>query len=677
MFRGTNQPIAKRQWLLTSTVSCGLLLFLGAVTLSPPLHAEPDKQDSALEQRTRFLAAKNALKDGDAETFLQNAVTLQDYPLYPYLIYWHMRDNLADQSNVTIEAFLETHADTPLAPRLRTAWLRFLASEERWKDYLAFYKGSNSSELRCYAHYAEFQTGDKKAAWAGAKKLWLVGRSQNQACDPLFDAWEVAGGLDSDMRQQRIKLAIAHGNTRLASYLAKPLDEKERQWVTLWRKVDNNPDIIRNESALQKNNETNRRLVLHGLEILARRDPTIAADLWPTLSKRYTFSTKQRSEIERRVALNFATDGDARALRWFSKLPQHHLSASSAGWAVRTAMRQGNWQTALSWLGKVPKTESRTEQWQYWLARANEALGNKKKATELYESLSQERSYYGFLAADRIDGAYNLDHEPLEVSDEALDKLKQNPALIRARELYHLTLVRDARHEWDYAVARMNKEERLTAGKLADEWKWYDRALLTLAKAGHFDDLNIRFPLAYHEAVVREAEKRGLDPSWVYAVARQESAFIEDVRSSAGALGLMQLMPGTGKTIARELNTDFDNSLLLQADTNIRFGSYYLQQVLSRFDENPVLATAAYNAGPHRIEQWKPKKGHIDADIWVETMPFHETRQYVRRVMAYSVFYDQRLERPITRLKLRMPPVSTDEGVSECTDCPTSKNNQS
>jgi len=658
---------------LTAPVGGTLLLLLSAVPLAPRLLADGDQPPEPLQQRTRFLAAKNALKQGDARRFLQNAATLQDYPLYPYLVYWHLRDNLDEQSNASIQAFLDGNADTPLAPLLRGAWLRHLAATGRWQDYLAFYQGSNSAELQCYAHFAELQSGDQAAAWAGARPLWLVGYSQHEACDPLFAAWEKAGGITPELRGQRIELALARGNTGLAGYLAKSLDEEGRHWVTLWRQVDNRPERIRDEPALQEDNKQSRRIVMHGLERLAERDPVIAATLWPTLAEHYAFTPAQRRQLEQSVAFNFAFDGDSRALDWFSKLPRQNLSASEAGWAVRTALRQGNWKGALGWLGKVPDTERHSEQWRYWLARAHEALGDGQQAASLYKALSRQRSYYGFLAADRVDSPYNLEHEPLEVSDEAIAKLQQKPALIRARELYHLTLVREARREWDYAVSRMNQQERLAAGKLADQWKWYDRALLTLAQAGHFDDLNIRFPLAYHEAVMREAKLRGLDPAWVYAVARQESAFIEDVQSAAGALGLMQLMPGTGRTIARQLNTDIDRSALLEPETNIRFGSYYLQQVLNRFDSNPVLATAAYNAGPQRIEQWTPKQGSLDADIWVDTMPFHETRQYVRRVMAYSVFYDQRLERPIKRMIQRMPAVGKKEALSRCDDCISAK----
>ncbi len=513
---------AKRLCLL---LGGGLLL-----TLTPPLYADGDHPPEPLEQRTRFLAAKKALEQGDAKVFLQTAATLQDYPLYPYLVYWHLRSHLSKQNNTTIQAFLDTHGDTPPASQLRRAWLRELAGAQRWEDYLAFYRGSNRAELRCYAHLAELKTGDRAAAWDGAKKLWMVGHSQHQACNPLFDAWEQAGGIDNDMRWQRIELAMARGKGELADYLAKSLGEKAQQHVALWHQIENQPELIREEAALRRDNKFNRRVIMHGLLRLAKREPANAVALWSKVANRYRFSKSQRRELAKTIALNFAFDGDTHAaLDWFAKVPEQQLGASSAGWAVRAALREGDWKSVLDWIGKVPSKKRYTDQWLYWQARAYEALGERKLAKPLYRQVSESRSYYGFLAADRSDNPYNLSHETLEVSEESLARLKQKPALIRAHELYHLTLTREARKEWDYAVSKMNREERLAAGKLADAWQWHDRALLTLAKARHFDDLNIRFPLAHHGTVTREAEKHGLDPSWVYAVARQESAFIDDV----------------------------------------------------------------------------------------------------------------------------------------------------
>ena len=619
------------------------------------------KEDNGHTQRVLFLEAKKALERGNYEVFSRNIQKLQEYPLYPYLIYWQLRADLKKQPAATIDAFLSNYKQLPITPLLRSAWLRRLADEQRWQEFLHFYRGGGTS-MQCRLHTAQLHSGQKKEAWAGAKKLWLVGRSQPDECDGLFKAWSEAGQLTHDLRWQRIELAMEKGNSGLARHIAKGLDEQGQKHVTLWRRVYSDPTLIERSEQLKSDNAEHRKIISHGLQRLARKEPELAAKLWRKVQSRYAFSDAQSHAISKQIARNFAYDADPRALIWFAQLPDKVIDQQERTWAVRLALRHNNWKAARAWIDSMPVTERESIRWKYWRARINEQLGEQHEAEHLYFSVSSDRSYYGFLAADQIKGEYNLEHQPVEVEPSKLQALKQTPEMVRAHELYMLLLTTDARREWESAVAKMGREERLVAGKLADEWKWYDTALLTLAKARYFSDLDIRFPLAHNETVTREAENRQIDPAWVYAVARQESAMSPDARSPAGAMGLMQLMPSTGKAVAKKLKYPIKSTdQLLEPDTNIRLGAYYLRQVLDRFNNNPVLATAAYNAGPHRVSKWFPEEKTVDADIWVESMPFHETRQYVRRVMAYTVFYDQRLDNRITRLNERMPAIGKSE----------------
>ncbi len=636
-----------------------MVLLLFPLLFTPSLQAKPD---TGHQQRTLFLEAKKALDKGDFEAFNDKRQQLIDYPLYPYLTYWQLRKQLNEQPPATIEAFLSEHQQLPITRLLRNKWLRRLAKEKRWGEFLVFYR-SGGTAMQCRMHTAKLHIARKEEALAAAIKLWMVGHSQPDACDELFKALEQSGAITVEQRWQRIEQAMAEGNSGLARYIAKGLDEAGRQRVKLWRRVHNDPALITRSELLKKDSHDNRRIVTHGLRQLARNKPEEAVKLWRKLQSRYRFSAEQRAAVEKAIALSFAYDGDKRGLLWLAQLHEQTLSEKERTWAVRLALLHHNWQAALAWIDAMPVAQRQSKRWQYWRARIHKAQGDEQEAEHLFFEVSGERSYYGFLAADQINAAYNLEHKPVEVDGEALQALKQTPEMVRAHELYMLLLTDDARREWNHAVAKMDREQRLVAGKLADEWKWYDTALFTLAKARYFSDLDIRFPLAHSDTVSREAKKRELDPAWVYAVARQESAMAPDARSPAGAMGLMQLMPSTGKAVAKQLKYPMKSTAqLLEPDTNIRLGAYYLRQVLDRFDNNPVLATAAYNAGPHRVKRWKPQQGEeVEADIWVENMPFHETRQYVRRVMSYSVFYDQRLQRAITRLRERMPTVVTPE----------------
>lgn len=655
-------------------VSLLLVHLLIALILTGSAYAE----DNPARQREMFQQARQAIEDGQHEAADKLVSQLDDYLLYPYLRYWQMSADLSKADNKAIDAFLQQYAEIPVTDDLRTRWLFHLARNKRSKEFLAYDNGSRNRELTCYRHIAQLDNGNKSAAWKGAKRLWLVGHSQHRACDPLFEAWEKAGGITPELRWQRVELSMNNGQTGLARYLAKSLDKAQQDKLELWRRIYTDPMRIERTEALKKDTAFNRKIIVQGLVRLANRQHAQAAPLWGRIEPHYKFSQAERNEINRALGLNYAFDGDSQALKWFEALPASARDLTVRSWAARAALRNLQWQAALDWISGMPERERNGEDWRYWQARAHEALGNKKEAATLYRLVGTERSYYGFLAADRNGDNYNLSHAPLQVDEALLTKLRQNTALQRALELHQLGLYNEARSEWGSAIAKLSQKERLAAGKLADQQQWHDRALITLAKANHFDDLDIRFPLIHMENFTQAAEGNKLDPSWVLAVARQESALVPDARSSVGALGLMQLMPETGLNIARQLKTPLTSkSELLQPETNIRLGSYYLRQVLDRFNDNTVLATAAYNAGPHRVDEWQPEQEKLDADIWVDTIPFYETRQYLRRVFAYTVFYDRRLHETPGRLDQRMPPVIHPQLDNECTKCPATAKDKS
>jgi soluble lytic murein transglycosylase len=648
------------------TLATGALLLCSALQGAPAAAAEPDKPTA---EQVLFWEAKKALRTGNQARFQRYADKLRDYPLYPYLIYWRLKRHLAQTLPLTVEAFLQQYAELPVTPLLRRRWLHHLAREGRWEEYLAFYEESDDPALRCHYHYAQHKQGNDAAAWEGAKALWLVGHSQDAACDPLFAAWKKAGGISREFYWQRLERVMENGNLELASHLARSLDRHDREPLRLWQRAYRKPDVLRSKP-LREDNALNRRILFHTLRHRAAKAPRGTAALWRELAPRYAFTPAQHNAINRAIAIGLTYANDADALNWFARLPTALRDIEVCNHALRVALRTGRWGDALAWLEVMPGDENRSPRSLYWRGRIYEQMGFTGTARHFYQAISGQRSYYGFLAADRLDQPYNLHDTPLQVSEEAFARVAARPAMVRARELYRLGLTASARREWKQAIATMAREQLLAASKLADQWGWSDRALLTLAKADHFDDLTIRFPLEFNQTVQKEARRRALDPAWVYAVVRQESAMMPYVQSPVGALGLMQLMPQTGRAIARQLQLGQPNRRqLLKPETNIRFGSYYLRQVLQEFDDNPVLATAAYNAGPHRIRRWYPKHGAMAADLWVDTIPFDETRHYVRQVLAYAVFYDQRLEQPVKRLKERMPPVSHKTGLSHCDGC--------
>jgi soluble lytic murein transglycosylase len=316
-----------------------------------------------------------------------------------------------------------------------------------------------------------------------------------------------------------------------------------------------------------------------------------------------------------------------------------------------------------SYIEALEGNEREEPRWRYWWARATELLGEGEAAAAAYRALSSERGYYGFLAADRVGRAYAIEFLPGEPSAEAIAALTARPPVRRTRELRVLGREVDARREWNLLIAGLEPAERAVAARLAHGWGWHGPAIIAAARSDSLDDLEVRFPLAHLEQVMPLAEGLGLDPAWVLAIARQESAFFADARSPAGALGLMQVMPATGRQIARWLDLRLSSDRqLLDPELSLRFGGTYLRHLLDRWQGHPLLATAAYNAGASRAERWRPTGAAMPGDLWVELVPFRETRGYLRRVLAYTVIYEHRLGRAPVPMSERLPPVPPRAG---------------
>ncbi len=619
-------------------------------------------------QRTHFIEAESTLNAGDTAGFHALAAELHDYPLYPYLLYAELLQNLSSARGGDISRFLDAYRDTPLAARLRQRWLTHLATHERWQDFLRDYHASNDKELQCLQRQALHHTDQKHAALKDVEKIWLTGRSQADACDPVFEIWRASGGLTPALIWQRLELAMTGGNTSLARYLAKQLPESEQTWFDLWMRTQTQPELIMHLDALNKDQARSRLIVLHAVKRAAQRDPAAGDALWDQVKNRYHFSETERSAMARRLALGHALRGKPEALNRLAALDPQDIDGTLREWRVRAALSLGDWQTALIWIDELNPQERQNPRWQYWRARALEAIGN-PGAGALYEALSRTRNYYGFLAADRIETRYAMESQPLTIGDERLADVENLPGIQRARELFMLERALEARREWYLATRGMSDVQLTHAAKLAERWGWHDQAIITVAATPFLDDLQLRFPIVHQDMVLGAARDNRIDPAWAFAVIRQESAFMTDARSPAGALGLMQLLPRTARDVARDLNLRLSNpQALFDAGTNIRLGVTYLRNTLDRFDDNAVLATASYNAGSRRVNDWRPAND-TPADIWVETVPFYETRGYLQQVFAYTVIYDYRLGRAPTPLKIRMSPIS-GQGRNNATEHP-------
>jgi peptidoglycan lytic transglycosylase len=660
---GSNQFAARREALpFTLRLPAAVLLLLLAVSA---VQAEPDPLET---QRELFLDARSALQDNRLEEYQALASRLRDYPLYPYLKFDELRNRLSRADEQEVARFLETHEGEPVGDRLRQSWLYNLASKQRWRLFLRHYRPTDSVDLQCYALQARLNTGDKKGLVDDILPLWLTGESRPKACDPPFRFLADSGRLDRDLVWARIRLAMQDNRPTLAAYLAKRLPEPEQSWVTLWREANDTPSRALDDPRLEADTPLAREITLHALRRIARFDAAQAHEKWLAIRDRQAFEDEDAAAIAGYIAYAAATQHLPEAHAWLVALPAGAGTQRIREWRIRTAIDIQDWAAVRAHITALPVEERDSEEWRYWLAFAMEKTGERVAAMNRFGDLAKERSYHGFLAADYLRWPYEMGHKPTDFDAAKLEALEHRPGLVRAHELYRAGLLTDARREWAYAIRDMNNEELTLAAVLADQWGWHDRAILTVARSGNYDDLKLRFPLDHHDSVRRHARDNKLDTGQVFAVIRQESAFNSDARSPVGAMGLMQLMPGTGRLTAKRDGIPYSGAgTLLDVDRNIQLGTSYLRQMMERFSGNPVLATAAYNAGPQRVERWLPEAGSDPAAIWIAGIPFTETRNYVQSVLTYAAIYDWRMQRSIRPLKKRMPPVY-DAGHYEHSD---------
>ncbi len=607
--------------------------------------------------RATFLAARHAWSAGQTIRFEQLAAQLRDYPLHIYLRYDALNARLATADNAEIQTFLNDAADSPLADRLRRSRLRLLAMRQRWPDFLALYTPELvDTELDCQYLLAT-QPTPPTAAWLDhVTLLWRVGHSQPAGCDALFMVFSASPQMTPSLIWERIRLAMAEGNLSLAAHLSKSLPEPERRWVDLWRAVHERPSSAATQHALQADTAQARAILAHAAGRWARNDVSAAYAMWSTVANRYAFTTEQRAQTLRTIALQAAYKRLPVAHRWLAAVPESARDETVRGWQARSALLHRDWRTLIDTIDSMPAEERHADEWRYWWVTAQQQLGNGAAALTVLQKLATERSYHGFLAADALHLKYSLNNRPIMATEvELAELLRRVPALLRAGELRQAQLIYDARREWTFGTRDMTPRDLERAALLAHRWNWHDRAIFAAGKSGHLDDLELRFPVLHAQEVMRVTAPLRLDPAWVMGVMRQESAFIVDIRSSAGALGLMQLMPGTAAEVARALKLPRPKPAdLVQANTNIRLGSHYLKQTLDSLG-NTVLATAAYNAGPGRVRRWLPATAPMPTPLWIDTIPFSETRGYVRSVLAFATLYDMRLQRPIIPLQSRMP----------------------
>lgn len=561
-------------------------------------------------------------------------------------------------------AFIERYAGSVPAERIRRQWLKRLVREQRWTEFLAAFIDNGSAERACWYRRALLATGRADDAFAGLAVLYLTGRSLPASCDPLFAVWAEAGGLSSDLVWARVERALAGDNTGVAAFQARYLPAEQQPWLELLVAVHRRPQRLLEQpiTAEQVPEQARRQQILvHGLERLAARSADQAELAWASIAAAEALPPALAERADAALGHALTRAGDERGLEYLARLEPRADNGDLQRARLRVALRLRAWQRLADWSTGLSAEVDELGKWRYWraqaLLRAARSRSDRAAAAHALASAAEERTLWGFLSAELIGRPLALDHQPVPVEEEALQALLASEVVTRIRALNRLGRQADVSREWRELTQVMDREQRLVAAAAAARLGLANESILTLARAAYWDDLDLRFPQAYAELVRMAATEQGLPLDWLFAVIRQESAFDPDIASHAGAIGLMQLMPPTAAEVAQKLDRPAPERLdLIDPALNIALGSAYLAEMQQRFQGHPLVASAAYNAGPTAVSRWLPQEP-VPGALWLTEIPYAETRQYVRRVLTYRIIYRDRLGLEPLRVGALLRPV--------------------
>lgn len=619
--------MAKQNWALVLTI--------GALCFSSWVQANPLD-----EQRTRYQQIKTAWDQNNTQEVERLLPTLKDYPLYPYLEYRQITDNLDIISPVVVTEFVSKYPTLPPAKALPSLFVNELAKREEWQNLLTFSPNPpNPKAARCNYYYAKWATGDTQTAWIGAKEAWLNGTSMPSSCDPLFDEWQKTGQLTPELVLERIDLAIKKGNTGLAAYLARRLPANYQTISDALVELQDNPELVSRYAKSLSPTDFTRSIVQSAFSRWARKDADGARAQLDSIAHAQKMTESERQLMKDTVAWQYMPYATPEQVKWRDSVIQDTASDTLRERRVRLALSQNQPAELALWIERLSPESKNKEEWRYWRAMVLQSQGKKSEAQSILEALTQNRGFYPMVAAYKLNKPYVM---VIDKAPSVDSRIHSQAEVQRVRELMYWQMDNLARSEWANFVASQPTQMQSQLARYAFEQNWADLAVQATITGKMWDHLEERFPLAWKEEFEQYTKDKGIDRNYAMAIARQESAWNPQARSSAGATGLMQVMPKTAEHTVKQAGiTGYSSSAQLTNPVkNIEIGTAYLDSVYQRFNQNRILASAAYNAGPARVDRWlSDANGQLDAIAFVESIPFAETRGYVKNVLSFAVFY--------------------------------------
>jgi len=642
---------------------------LGSAGAAQTLDGAIDDGAGLAPERARFGEARDALERGDRTAFQSAWADLEGYPIRDWLRYeelsmrWRTAPPDAEAID-SLQRFAAADVDGTLTRRLAGRLQSSLARADEWQRFLDVHGSALGVDMPCTALRARDELSPLGDFDPVARALWIDPGEQDAICAAVISRLADQGPPDVTAIWERLYVAMDDNAFQRARELLGLLGSADRRTVAAWLDAVDSPGALLRSDTLAANVPLNRRIVADLVLRWSRTDTEAAIDWWLANDERWTFFRDRHYDTHRALVMRAALRREPKAHFWLQSLDVRPDDLEILEWRVRAALLDGNWSQVMTNLHRLPDQERLEDHWAYWEARALEAGGQVAAARTIDERLATLQSWHGFLSADRLGLDYALVDEPIEADAAMLAQLADDARLVRAREFAAVNLHPESRRLWTAVLGTVSSEELAASAVLAKAWGLHDRAIFSAGRAERRRALSYRFPALYRSEVAKASARHGIEPAWILGIMRRESAFIPDVVSHAGAVGLMQLMPRTADEVAgRQKIENWDGDLTDEA-TNIDFGTFYIAHVAERFDGHAALATASYNAGPTRIASWLPVEP-MEADRWIDTIPFNETRRYVRAVLAYAAIYEFQLTGQVTRLSDRLDPVEPTPSADE------------
>jgi soluble lytic murein transglycosylase len=623
-------------------VSRSALALLVLLASLPASAAPAERGDLA------FLAARDAYRNGERVRLARQIDALQGHPLQAWGEYWNLRLKLDDGDAGGVVDYLARHPGAYLSEKLRGDWLRSLGKKADWESFRRELPALAlpDAEINCYAAQA---TGTAEIV----RPLWTGGQELPQACEQLVDQLVAAGGLSVEEVWQRVRRMFEAKRVGAARSAAAYLPATQGWDGRGLESIAQSP--VRHLDKLPAGFDARRggrEVALFAVQRLARSDPQDAAKRFARIEPR--FSNEERAYGWGQIAMQAAQRHLPEAMSWYGKAVGAPLADEQLAWWVRAALRANDWAVVRAVIAMMPPALAAQPDWIYWHGRALAAAGRTDDARANYLKISGQPNFYGNLADEELGRVIEVPPRASAPSAEELALAGANPGFQRALALMRTDMRIEGVREWVWSLRGMDDRALLAAAEFAHRNEVWDRAINTADRTLKQHNYNLRYAAPFSDQVRPKADRLALDNGWVYGLMRQESRFVMNAKSSVGAKGLMQLMPATAKWVAHKINlSNFHPSRVTEMDTNVTLGTHYMKMVLDSLDNHPVLASAAYNAGPGRARRWRADQP-LEGAIYAETIPFTETRDYVKKVMSNAVYYNALFEGRPQSLKVRL-----------------------